>query len=111
MTKTYNSYKTIGEVVKILNLKSKKSNSKATHTIRFWESRISKLKVLRTHSGHRLYNYENLLLLKKIKELVDVQKLTLDGVNEYFSNSKVKKNTLNDYINIKLIVYKWRTKN
>ena len=68
------------------------------HTIRFWESRISKLKVLRTHSGHRLYNYENLLLLKKIKELVDIKKLTLDGVNDYFSNSKVKKNTLNDNV-------------
>ena len=68
------------------------------HTIRFWESRISKLKVLRTNSGHRLYNYENLLLLKKIKELVDIKKLTLDGVNEYFSNSKVKKNTLNDNV-------------
>ena len=80
----------IDEIAQILN--------EQKHTIRFWESRISKLKVLRTHSGHRLYNYENLLLLKKIKELVDVQKLTLDGVNEYFSNSKVKKNTLNEYI-------------
>ena len=80
----------IDEIAQIIN--------EQKHTIRFWESRISKLKVLRTHSGHRLYNYENLLLLKKIKELVDVQKLTLDGVNEYFSNSNVKKNTLNDSV-------------
>ena len=80
----------IDEIAQILN--------EQKHTIRFWESRISKLKVLRTHSGHRLYNYENLLILKKIKELVDVQKLTLDGVNEYFSKSKVKKNTLNDSV-------------
>ena len=61
------------------------------HTIRFWESRITKLKVIRTQSGHRLYNYENLLLLKKIKHLLNVQKLTLDGVNEYLSKSKIKK--------------------
>jgi len=80
----------IDEIAQILN--------EQKHTIRFWESRIAKLRVLRTHSGHRLYNYENLLLLKKIKELVDVQKLTLDGVNEYFSNSKVKKHTLNDSV-------------
>ena len=80
----------IDEIAQILN--------EQKHTIRFWESRISKLIVLRTHSGHRLYNYENLLLLKKIKELVDLQKLTLDGVNEHFSNSKVKKNTLNDSV-------------
>ena len=60
------------------------------HTIRFWESRISKLKVIRTQSGHRLYDYENLLLIKKIKKLLDVQKLTLDGVNDYLSKSKKK---------------------
>ena len=68
------------------------------HTIRFWESRISKLKIIRTHSGHRLYDYENLLLLKKIKELLEVQKLTLDGVNDYLSKSRIKNNSLNENI-------------
>jgi len=68
------------------------------HTIRFWESRISKLKVLRTHSGHRLYDYENLLLLKKIKQLLDVQKLTLDGVESYLSKSKLKNHSNSDKI-------------
>ena len=68
------------------------------HTIRFWESRISKLKVLRTHSGHRLYDYENLLLLKKIKQLLDIQKLTLDGVEAHLSKSKVKNFTNSDKI-------------
>ena len=68
------------------------------HTIRFWESRISKLKIIRTHSGHRLYDYENLLLLKKIKELLVVQKLTLDGVNDYLSKSRIKNNSLNENI-------------
>ena len=68
------------------------------HTIRFWESRISKLKIIRTHSGHRLYDYENLLLLKKIKVLLEVEKLTLDGVNNYLSKSRIKKNSLNENI-------------
>ena len=68
------------------------------HTIRFWENRIEKLNVFRTHSCHRLYNYENLLLIKKIKELLDKKKLTLDGVNEYFSKSKVKMRQLNENI-------------
>ncbi len=67
------------------------------HTIRFWESRISKLKIMRTHSGHRLFDYENLLLLKKIKELLEVQKLTLDGVNDYLSKG-IKKNSLNENV-------------
>ena len=68
------------------------------HTIRFWESRISKLKIIRTHSGHRLYDYENLLLLKKIKELLEVQKLTLEGVNDYLSKSRIKNNSLTENI-------------
>ena len=68
------------------------------HTIRFWESRISKLKVHRTHSGHRLYDYENLLLLKKIKQLLDVQKLTLVGVEGYLSKSKLKNHSNSDKI-------------
>ena len=51
------NYYNIDEISQILD--------EQKHTIRFWETRITKLKVLRTHSGHRLYNYENLLLLKK----------------------------------------------
>ena len=66
------------------------------HTIRFWELRVEKLIVIRTQSGHRLYNYEKLLLIKKIKELLDIQKLTLDGVNEYLSKSKVNNRSLKD---------------
>ena len=68
------------------------------HTIRFWESRIKKLKVIRTHSGHRLYDYENLLLLKKIKYLLNVKKLTLEGVNDYLSKSRLKMKSLDDNI-------------
>ena len=45
------------------------------HTIRFWESRIKKLKVIRTQSGHRLYDYENLILkLRDIKKRLDFLK-------------------------------------
>ena len=33
-----------------------------------------------------------------LKELLDKKKLTLDGVNEYFSKSKVKMRSLNDNI-------------
>ncbi|MAV82081.1 MAG: hypothetical protein CMI90_01290 [Pelagibacteraceae bacterium] len=57
------------------------------HTIRFWEGKIDKLEVLRTQSGHRLYNYENYLILKKIKYLINIKKLTLDGINMHFQNT------------------------
>ena len=35
--KSTNAYKTIGEVVKILDLKSKTGQKTPTYTIRFWE--------------------------------------------------------------------------
>ena len=41
--KSENAYKTIGEVVKILNLKSRSGQKTPTHTIRFWEKSLSKL--------------------------------------------------------------------
>ena len=68
------------------------------HTIRFWETRITKLKVIRTQSGHRLYDYKNLLLLKKIKYLLNVKKLTLEGVNDYLSKSNLKMKYLDNNI-------------
>ena len=42
MNKDDNAYKTIGEVVKILGLKSNKSKSSPTHTIRYWEKNLNK---------------------------------------------------------------------
>ena len=36
MNKSDDSYKSIGEVAKILNLVNKKKGSLNTHTIRFW---------------------------------------------------------------------------
>ena len=44
MTKSDNAYKTIGEVVKILGLSSKKPFMKPTHTIRFWEKNFKQIK-------------------------------------------------------------------
>ena len=38
MNKTDNAYKTIGEVAKILNLKSNNKGVLSTHVIRFWET-------------------------------------------------------------------------
>ena len=43
MKKSDNSYKTIGEVAEILNLKNKKKGTLSTHTIRFWEKEFSQV--------------------------------------------------------------------
>ena len=44
MSKSITAYKTISEVVKIVGLKSKTSQSLPTHTIRFWETKFKQIK-------------------------------------------------------------------
>ena len=44
MDKSNDAYKTIGEVVKILKLKSNKKGVLPTHTIRFWETQFKQIK-------------------------------------------------------------------
>ena len=44
MDKLDSAYKTIGEVAKILKLKSNKNGILPTHTIRFWETQFKQIK-------------------------------------------------------------------
>ena len=50
-----NAYKTIGEVAKILELKSKKKGILSTHTIRFWETQFKQIKPKFLNSNRRYY--------------------------------------------------------
>ena len=44
MDKSDSAYKTIGEVAKILDLKSNKNGNYSTHIIRFWEKQFYQIK-------------------------------------------------------------------
>ena len=76
MTKLNNAYKTIGEVVKILDLKSKKGQSSPTYTIRFWEKEFKQIKPKILKGNRRYYDNHNIDILKKVhfllKEQVDL---------------------------------------
>ena len=65
MDKSDNAYKTIGEVAKILNLKSNKKGELPTHIIRFWETQFKQIKPKILNSNRRYYdkNCINLLLI------------------------------------------------
>ena len=90
MNKSENAYKTIGEVVKILNLKSRSSQKTPTHTIRFWEKEFKQIKPKILAGNRRYYNKTNIDLLKKIKFLLKDQGMTINGVknllNSEYSN-------------------------
>ena len=82
MNKSSEAYKTIGEVVKILGLKSKKGQSIPTHTIRFWEKEIKQIKPKILNGKRRYYNEKDIELLKKIHFLLKEQGMTINGVKK-----------------------------
>ena len=92
--KSDNAYKTIGEVAKILELKSKKKGVLPTHTIRFWESQFKQIKPKFLNSNRRYYDNKTINILKKIKFLLKDQGMTIIGVKKLLDNED-KKSTLN----------------
>ena len=87
MTKSDDSYKTIGEVAKILNLVNKKNGSLNTHTIRFWEKQFKNIKPKIFSGRRRYYNNKSIEILKKIKFLLKNQGMTINGVKKALSSS------------------------
>ena len=88
MDKKQNSYKTIGEVAKILDLKDKKKGNLSTHTIRFWEKEFKQIKPLIPSGKRRYYNTKSIELLKKIKFLLKEQGMTINGVKKLLKSKE-----------------------
>ena len=85
--KNDNAYKTIGEVAKILNLVNKKNGKLNTHTIRFWEKEFKVIKPKFFSGNRRYYDNNSIYILKKIKDLLKEDGMTINGVKKYLANS------------------------
>ena len=88
--KSDNAYKTIGEVAKILQLKSKKDGLLSTHTIRFWEKEFKQIKPKLLNSNRRYYDRKTIDILKKIKFLLKDKGMTINGVKKILNNTDNK---------------------
>ena len=86
MDKFDSAYKTIGEVAKILNLKSNKKGELPTHIIRFWETQFKQIKPKILNSNRRYYDENCINLLKKVKFLLKEQGMTINGVKKILNN-------------------------
>ena len=80
--KSDQAYKTIGEVAKILGLKSNRKGVLPTHTIRFWEKQFKQIKPKIMNSNRRYYDNKCIDLLKKVKFLLKDQGMTINGVKK-----------------------------
>lgn len=70
-------YYSIGEVCNLLDLKP--------HVIRYWESEFPVLRPKRTTGYTRHYTSEKIELLRRVKDLLYVQKYTVKGVKKKLS--------------------------
>ena len=86
--KSDQAYKTIGEVVKILNLKNISGKLISTNTIRFWEKEFKQIKPMIFNGNRRHYDKVNIDLLKKIKFLLKDQGMTIKGVKKLLISGK-----------------------
>jgi DNA-binding transcriptional MerR regulator len=87
MSKSEDAYKTIGEVVKILKIKSRNKNVSPTHTIRYWEKEFKQIKPKILNGNRRYYDKKNIELLKKVHFLLKEQGMTINGVKKLLSHN------------------------
>ena len=86
--KSSSAFKTIGEVVKILGLKSKKGDSLPTHTIRFWEKNFKQIKPKIFNGKRRYYDEKSIDILKKVHFLLKKEGMTIKGAQRILDNNK-----------------------
>ena len=91
MDKADQTYKTIGEVAKILELKVNKKGALPTHIIRFWETQFKQIKPKILNFNRRYYDEKNIDLRRKIRNLLKDQGMTINGVKKILDNDETLK--------------------
>ena len=75
----HRKYFTIGEVAKICNVKP--------HVLRYWEQEFPQLKPAKRRGNRRYYQYEDVILIKQIYELLYEKGYTINGARQWISQS------------------------
>ena len=83
--KLKNSYKTISEVVKILNDKNVQIKMNNPHTIRYWEKQFKQIRPIKINN-RRYYDQKNINILQRIQYLLKDQGMTINGVKKILDN-------------------------
>ena len=88
--KNKDSYKTISEVVEILNKNNLKNYENHTHTIRYWETQFKQIKPKKINN-RRYYNTNDINILLKIQYLLKDQGMTINGVKKILNHKETLK--------------------
>jgi DNA-binding transcriptional MerR regulator len=68
------AFRNISEVSTLLDI--------PTHVLRFWETRFNQLKPIKRNGGRRYYRPEDIILLKKIQDLLYQEGYTIKGAQQ-----------------------------
>jgi len=108
MTKKFNSsYKSISEVLRILNADNTTTKNLKLHTLRFWETQFKQLKPKKLNN-RRYYDHRNIDILLKIQYFLKNQGMTINGVKKVLDNKNLnidlneKKNINSEIIKVKI---------
>ena len=82
VNKSKAAFRTIAEVAEELGV--------GTHVLRFWETKFSQLKPMKRNGGRRDYRPDDVELLKCIKNLLYVKRLTIEGAQKEIRSTGVK---------------------
>ncbi len=81
VNKSKAAFRTIAEVADELGV--------GTHVLRFWETKFSQIKPMK-RSGRRYYRPDDVELLRCIKDLLYVRRLTIEGAQKEIKNRGLK---------------------
>ena len=75
-------YFTIGEVSELCGVKP--------HVLRYWEQEFTQLKPLKRRGNRRYYQHHEVLLIRRIRELLYEEGFTISGARNRLDNSRVE---------------------
>lgn len=82
INKSKSAFRSIAEVTEDLGI--------APLVLRFWETKFSQIKPMKTKSSRRYYRPDDVELLALIKELLYERRYTIEGVQKLFKNRSLK---------------------
>lgn len=82
INKSKSAFRSIAEVTEDLGV--------APHVLRFWETKFSQIKPMKTKSARRYYRPDDVELLALIKDLLYNRRYTIEGVQKLFKNRTLK---------------------
>ena len=82
VNKSKSAFRSIAEVTEDLGV--------APHVLRFWETKFTQIKPMKTKSSRRYYRPDDVELLSLIKELIYTRRYPIEGVQKLFKNRTLK---------------------